>query len=87
MYATGDPTETEPDQPLSVSWGGTGQQGPAIGAEALGASDLGMAQDLLEEVTINLTRELPELTRAWGNRPLEGTYKTLCAPGPRRKEQ
>ena len=36
-----DPTETEPDLPLSVSYEGTGQQGPAT--EALGAADLGVA--------------------------------------------
>ena len=59
----------------------------AAGAGALGAVDLGMAQALLEEVTINLTIELPELTQDWGNRLLEGTNRTLCAPGPRRKEQ
>ena len=41
----------------------------------------------MEEVTINCTVELPELTQDWGNRLLEGTNKTLCAPGPRRKEQ
>ena len=38
-----DPTETEPDQPLSVSCEGTGQQWPASGAGALGAADLGIA--------------------------------------------
>ena len=27
-----------------------------------------------------------ELTQDWGSRLLEGTNKTLCAPGPRRKE-
>ena len=37
----------------------------------------------MEEVTINCTVELPELTQDWGNRLLEGTNKTLCAPGPR----
>ena len=31
--------------------------------------------------------ELPELTQDWGNRLLEHTNKTLCTPGPRRKEQ
>ena len=50
---------------------------------ALGAADLGMAYDLLEEVTINPTIEPPELTQDWGNRLLEGTNRTLCAPGPR----
>ena len=28
-----------------------------------------------------------ELTQDWGNRRLEGTNRTLCTPGPRRKEQ
>ena len=32
-----------------------------------------MAYSLLEEVTINLTIEPPELTQHWGNRLLEGT--------------
>ena len=41
----------------------------------------------MEEVAIKLTIELPELTQDWGNRLLEGTNKTLCTPGPRRKEQ
>ena len=70
---------------LSVSCGGMGQQWIAAGS--LGAADLGMAEALLEEVTINPTIEPPELTQDWGNRLLEGTNKTLCAPGPRRKEQ
>ena len=35
----------------------------------------------------NPTIELPELTQDWGNRLLEGTNKTLWAPGPRRKKQ
>ena len=60
-----------------------GQQWTAVGGGALSAVDLGMAQALLEEVTI----EPPELTQDWGNRLLEGTNKTLCAPGPRRKVQ
>ena len=37
-----------------------------MGAGALGAADLGMAYILLEEVTINPTVELPELTQDWG---------------------
>ena len=43
-----------------------------------------MAQALLEEVTINSTIEPPELKKDWGNRLLEGTNKSLCAPGPKR---
>jgi len=31
----------------------------------------------LEEVAINPTIEMPELTQDWGNRLLEGTNKTL----------
>ena len=30
---------------------------------------------------------ITELTQDWGNRLSEGTNKTLCVPGPRRKEQ
>ena len=37
------PTETETELCLSVSCGGTGQQGPATGTGALGAVDQGMA--------------------------------------------
>ena len=48
---------------------------------------VGMVYALLEEVAINPTIELPELTEYWGNRLLEGTNRTLCTPGPRRKEQ
>ena len=77
----------EPDLCLSVSCKGTGVQWPAAGTGALGAADLGMTQALLEEVTINPTIEPPEVTRDWGNRLLEGTNRTSCAPGPRRKEQ
>ena len=46
-----------------------------------------MAQALLEEVTINPTIELLELTQDWGDRLWEGTNRNLCASGPRRKEQ
>ena len=64
-----------------------GQQWNATGVRALGAVDLGMAQALLEEVSLKPTMELPEFTEDWGNRLSEGTNKSLCAPGPRRKEQ
>ena len=50
------------------------------------AVGLGMASALLEEVAISPTIELPELTQDWGNRLLESTNKSLCTPGPRRKE-
>ena len=52
-----------------------------------GAANLGMAQALLEEVTINPTIKPPELTQDWGNQLLEGTNRTSCAPRHRRKEQ
>ena len=91
MYAPGprDPAESEaePELCLSVSCGGLGQQGPATGTGALGAADLGMAEALLEEVTVNPTIEPPGLTQDWENRLLEGTNRTLYAPGLRRKEQ
>ena len=38
---------------------------PAAGAGALGAADLGMAKAFLEEVAINPTIELPEITQDW----------------------
>ena len=43
LCATGEPTETEPDLPLSVSCRGMGQQWPATEAGALGAADMGVA--------------------------------------------
>ena len=64
-----------------------GQQWTAAGAGALGAVDLCVPLGLLEEVAINPTIEPPELTQDGGNRLLEGMNKTLCAPGPWRKEQ
>ena len=63
------------------------QQWLAARAGALSAADLGMAKAFLEEVTINPTVEPPELTQDWGNRLLEGTNRSLCAPEPRIKEQ
>ena len=56
-----DLTENEIVLYLSISCGGTGQQWTATGTGALDAADLGMAEALLEEVTINPTLELPEL--------------------------
>ena len=60
-----DPTETARELYLSVSCGGRGQQWTAKGTGALGAADLGIAWALLEEVTINPTIELAELTQNW----------------------
>ena len=54
-----DPTETETELCLSISCGGMGQQWSAAGTGALG---VGMASVLLEEVAINPTIELAELT-------------------------
>ena len=48
------------------------------GAGALGAADRGMAQAVLEEVTSNPIRKLPELTQDWEKILLEGTNRTLC---------
>ena len=80
-----DPTETETELCLGVSWGDTGQQWAATGAGALGAVDLGMAYTLLEEVTINPTIEPQELTHDWGNRLLEGTNRTCAHQDPGEK--
>ena len=52
-----------------------------------GCSRPGYGISLLGGGRINPTIELPELTQNWGNRLLEGTNRTLCTPGPRRKEQ
>ena len=54
-----DHTETEKELCWSVSRGGTDQQWSATGIGALG---VGMTEVLLEDVTINPTIELPELT-------------------------
>ena len=55
-----DPTETEPELCLRVSYGSTGQQWPATGNTpgALGAADLDVAQALLEEVTLTPPRAI-----------------------------
>ena len=45
--------------------------------QGLGAAGLGVAQALLEEVTMNPTTELPELAQD-GETVLEGTNRTLC---------
>ena len=42
------------------------QQWTATETEALGAADLGVAESLFKEVTINPTIELPELTQTFG---------------------
>ena len=65
--------------------GGLGQRWPAARSGALSVAV--RAGDLSKEVAINPTTEPPELTQEWGNRLLEGTDKTLCAPGTRKKEQ
>ena len=60
-----DPTEADTELCLSISCGSTAQQWTAAGAGALGAADLGRTYILLEEVAINPTIELPELTQDW----------------------
>ena len=81
------PTETETELCLSVSCGDVGHWWTVARAGALGATEMGMAQALLEEIAFNLNVEPPELTQDWGNRLLKGTNRTWCTPGPRRKEQ
>ena len=55
LWAPGlrDPTEPETELCLGVSWGRAGRQWTAAGAGPLGAVDLGMAEALLEEVSVN----------------------------------
>ena len=60
-----DPTETETDLCFSISCGGISQQRTASGTGALAEAELSMAWALLEEVTINPTIELSELTQDW----------------------
>ena len=67
---------------MSVSCIGTGQQYTAAGVT--GAVDLGMASVLLEEVAINPTTELPELTQDWEIDSWRAQTEP-CAPGPWRK--
>ena len=50
---------------MFVSCGVMGQQWTAAGAGALGAADSGMTEAFLEEVAINPTIGLPELTQDW----------------------
>ena len=61
---------------MSVSCGAMGQQWSATGTGALGT---GMAYVLLEEVTINPTIELPELTRDW---EIDSCRAPIMASGP-----
>ena len=60
-----DPTETDTELCVSISCGGTGQQRTATGTGILGAADLSMTLALFEEVAINPTIELPEITQDW----------------------
>ena len=74
--------ETETEQCLNVSCGGTGQQWTATGTEALAAADLGMAYAILEEVTTNPTREPPELTQDWEIDPWRAQIEPWTPFGP-----
>ena len=65
------PQKNDPDMPMSV------QESPA---EVWVGGGLLQGQGLWAQL-------ITELTQDWGNRLLEGTNKTVCAPGPRRKEQ
>ena len=80
-----DPAETETELCLSVCCRGTGQQWTVAGAGALGAVDLGMAKALLEEVTINSTIELPELTQYRERRLLKDINKPCVRQDPGEK--
>ena len=51
-----------------------------------GCSRPGYGISPLEEITINPTHRAARTDTRLGNRLLEGTNKSLCVPGPRRKE-
>ena len=86
---SGEPRETESDLPVSVCvssaevWvssglpqgRGSGCSRPGYGIRPLGGGHY------------YPTIEPSDLTQDWGNRLLEGTNKTLCTSGPRRKDQ
>ena len=69
-------TDTETELCLSIPYEGTGWRWYATGTEALGVAVLGMAEALLEEVAINPTTELPELTQGW---EIGHTQNLVCA--------
>ena len=81
-----DPTETETELCLSVSCRGRWAVDYCRGRGS-GCSRPGVAEALLEEVTINRTIQPPGLTQDWGKGLVEGTNRTLCTAEPRRKEQ
>ena len=62
-----------------------GQQWPATGAGALGAADLSITEALLEEVTINLIVEPPELT-GLGKQTLGGHKQNFVHTRTQEKE-
>ena len=64
-----------------------GQQWNATGVRALGAVDLGMAQALLEEVTITPPESRQNLHRTEKTELGGGHKQSLCVPGPKRKKQ
>ena len=63
-----------------------GCQRPVTGAGSRSSGRRILAY-VLSEVAFSPAIELPELREDWGNRVLEGTNRTVCTPGPRRKEQ
>ena len=71
------PTETETELCLSVSCGGVGHWWTVARAGALGATEMGMAQALLEEIAFNLNVEPPELTQDWGT----DSWRAQTEPG------
>ena len=82
-----DPTETEAELCLECLLWRYGSAVACHWGRSSGCSRPGYGISPLGGGCFNPAIELPELTEDWGNRLLEGTNRTLCALGPRRKEQ
>ena len=79
----GTPTETEPERCLGV---GAGQRWTAAGAGVLVQQTWVWRKPSWRRSPLTHHRAIRTYTEL-GNRHWEGTNRTLCAPGPRRKEQ
>ena len=71
---------------LGISCGGTGQQWTATGTGVVGAADLVWDKPSWRRSPLTPPQSCQNLHNL-GNRLLEGTNRTLCAPEPRKKEQ
>ena len=86
LCAPGNPTETEPDLPLSV-WVSPVKVQVSSGLSQGWGLWVWQTWVWHKPFWRMLPLTPPELIQDWGDRLLEGTNKTLCSPGPRTKEQ